>query len=41
LAIRDSAAIGSPCEPVQISTTWWRQVVDLFVVDDEPGGTLR
>ena len=22
LAMRDSAAIGSPCEPVQISTTW-------------------
>ncbi len=22
LAIRDSAAIGSPCDPVHISTTW-------------------
>ena len=40
LAIRDSAAIGSPCEPVEISTTCVvGQVVELVDVDHQPGGT--
>ena len=34
-AIRDSADIGSPCEPVEISTICsWRQVVELLGVDE-------
>ena len=43
LAIRDSAAIGSPCEPVEISTTSSSgSVVELVDVDDQvPAGSVR
>ena len=42
LAIRDSAAIGSPCEPVQTSTTWSSgSLSSALTSTSTPSGTLR